>query len=107
MSRMTNDERADRFDAELVAAVAADDSDHRLIALLGRPRLDSYERWTRQFLESSVRALGQPLKDGLELGVDDDPDSSLRADRGELLIIGAVPPAAAIRPAIVPGAVVS
>ena len=40
MPRMTYDERADRFDADLAAAVAAHDSDHALLALLSRPRLD-------------------------------------------------------------------
>jgi hypothetical protein len=41
---MTYDERADRFDADLAAAAAAHDSDHALIALLSRPRLDEAER---------------------------------------------------------------
>ena len=44
MPRMTYDERADRFDADLAAAVAAHDSDHALLALLSRPRLDGRER---------------------------------------------------------------
>ena len=41
---MTYDERADRFDADLAAAIAAGDSDHALITLLSRPRLDEAER---------------------------------------------------------------
>lgn len=41
---MTYDERANRFDADLAAAVAAHDSDHALITLLSRPRLDGAER---------------------------------------------------------------
>lgn len=41
---MSYDDRADRFDADLAAAVAAHDSDHALLALLSRPRLDGAER---------------------------------------------------------------
>jgi|HubBroStandDraft_2_1064218.scaffolds.fasta_scaffold611379_2 hypothetical protein len=41
---MTYVERADRFDADLAAAAAGGDSNRQLIALLGRPRLDSRER---------------------------------------------------------------
>lgn len=41
---MTYDERAERFDADLAAAAAAHDSDHALVALLSRPRLDGRER---------------------------------------------------------------
>jgi hypothetical protein len=41
---MTYDERAELFDADLAAAIAAHDSDHALIALLSRPRLDGAER---------------------------------------------------------------
>ena len=44
MPRMTYDERAELFDADLAAAIAAHDSDHALIALLSRPRLDGAER---------------------------------------------------------------
>src|ERR1022692_2032380 len=44
MPRMTYDERAELFDADLAAAIAAHDSDHALIALLCRPRLDGAER---------------------------------------------------------------
>src|ERR1700733_577943 len=41
---MSYAERAERFDAEVAAAAADDDSDGQLIALLGRPGLDGYER---------------------------------------------------------------
>ena len=44
MPRMTYDERAELFDADLAAAIAAPDSDHALITLLSRPRLDGAER---------------------------------------------------------------
>jgi plasmid stabilization system protein ParE len=44
MPRMTYDERADLFDADLSAAATAHDSDHALGALLSRPRLDGRER---------------------------------------------------------------
>ena len=37
MPRMTYDERAELFDADLAAAIAAPDSDHALITLLSRP----------------------------------------------------------------------
>jgi len=41
---MSYAERAGRFDADLAAAAAAEDSDGQLTALLGRPGLDEYER---------------------------------------------------------------
>jgi hypothetical protein len=41
---MTYAERADRSDADLSAAAAAQDSDRALMALLSRPRLDERER---------------------------------------------------------------
>lgn len=53
MSRMTYIERAERFDADLAAAVAAEDSERQLVSLLNRTGLDSYER------SSTVAALGE------------------------------------------------
>lgn len=41
---MTYDERAERFDADPAAAVAAHGSDHALVAVLSRPRFDGTER---------------------------------------------------------------
>lgn len=41
---MSYAERADRFDADLAAAAAAEDSESQLIALLGRPQADDRER---------------------------------------------------------------
>jgi hypothetical protein len=41
---MSYAERADRFDADLAAAAAADDSDSQLVALLSRPSADDRER---------------------------------------------------------------
>ena len=41
---MSYDERAELFDADLAAAIAAPDSDHALITLLSRSRLDELER---------------------------------------------------------------
>jgi hypothetical protein len=43
MPRLTYVERADRFDAEVAAALV---SEHQLVVLLDRPGLDSYERLT-------------------------------------------------------------
>jgi hypothetical protein len=42
--RISYVERSDRFDAEVAAAAATDDSDRQLIILLGRPGLDASER---------------------------------------------------------------
>jgi len=51
---MSYAERADRFDADLAAAAAADDSDSQLIALLGRPQADDRERINRIIFEELV-----------------------------------------------------
>lgn len=53
MPRVSYDDRADRFDAEVAAAAASNDSDNHLIELLRRPGLDELERIT------VVAALGE------------------------------------------------
>jgi hypothetical protein len=61
---MTYAERADRSDADLSAAAAAQDSDRALMALLSRPRLDERERVLiiaalGESRTAATRALGQ------------------------------------------------